>query len=42
MPQQKPSGKQMPEVLPILSLEDIVIYPGMIAPLVLNRLKVFS
>ncbi len=36
MPQQKPSAKQMPDVLPILSLEDVVIYPGMISPLVVE------
>ena len=36
IPQQRPSAKQMPEVLPILSLEDIVIFPGMIAPLIVE------
>ena len=36
MPQQRSSAKPMPEVLPILSLEDIVIYPGMIAPLIVE------
>jgi ATP-dependent Lon protease len=37
--QQKPPAKQIPEILPILGLEDIVIFPGMVAPLVVESLQ---
>lgn len=32
----KPGGKSLPEVLPILGLSDIVIFPGMVAPLLVE------
>src|SRR5438093_13663316 len=32
----RPSGKSLPEVLPILGLADIVIFPGMVAPLLVE------
>lgn len=37
--QQKPPAKQIPEILPILGLEDIVLFPGMVAPLVVESLQ---
>ncbi|MGC8990004.1 MAG: LON peptidase substrate-binding domain-containing protein, partial [Verrucomicrobiia bacterium] len=30
----KPSGTSLPELLPILGLSDIVVFPGMVVPLV--------
>ena len=35
-PQAKISSRSLPEVLPILGLSDIVIFPGMIAPLLVE------
>src|SRR3954452_15558996 len=32
----KPGGKSLPEVMPILGLSDIVIFPGMVAPLLVE------
>jgi len=32
----RPGGKVLPEVLPILGLSDIVIFPGMVAPLLVE------
>ncbi|MBN2506353.1 MAG: endopeptidase La [Verrucomicrobia bacterium] len=32
----RPPGKPLPEVLPILGLSDIVIFPGMVAPLLVD------
>jgi ATP-dependent Lon protease len=32
----KPGGKSLPEVLPVLGLSDIVIFPGMVAPLLVE------
>ncbi len=34
--QQQRSGKLLPEILPILGLEDIVIFPGQVAPLLIE------
>ncbi|MCX7872146.1 MAG: endopeptidase La [Verrucomicrobiae bacterium] len=34
--QQKTASKQIPKILPILGLEDIVIFPGMLAPLIVE------
>ena len=35
-PAPRPSSKAVPETLPILGLSDIVIFPGMIAPLLVD------
>jgi ATP-dependent Lon protease len=35
-PAQKAGGNKLPEVLPILGLADIVIFPGMVAPLMVD------
>src|SRR4051794_16739966 len=35
-PSPKPAAKSLPKVLPILGLSDIVIFPGMIAPLLVE------
>ena len=35
-PAQKPVPKALPEVLPVLGLSDIVIFPGMVAPLLVD------
>ena len=32
----KPGGKSLPEVMPILGLSDIVVFPGMVAPLLVE------
>ena len=32
----RPAPKSLPEVLPILGLSDIVIFPGMVAPLLVE------
>jgi ATP-dependent Lon protease len=32
----KPGGKSLPEVLPILGLSDIVVFPGMVSPLLVE------
>src|SRR2546423_9370150 len=32
----KPAGKSLPDVLPILGLSDLVMFPGMIAPLLVE------
>src|SRR5689334_19620056 len=32
----KPGGKSLPDVMPILGLSDIVIFPGMVAPLLVE------
>ena len=32
----RPSSKSLPEVLPILGLSDIVIFPGMVSPLLIE------
>lgn len=32
----KPSGKSLPEIMPILGLSDIVIFPGMVSPLLVE------
>jgi ATP-dependent Lon protease len=32
----KPGGKSLPDVLPVLGLSDIVIFPGMVAPLLVE------
>src|SRR5689334_19908301 len=32
----KPPAKSLPEILPILGLSDIVIFPGMVAPLLVE------
>ena len=35
----RPSSKALPEVLPILGLSDIVIFPGMVAPLLVESVQ---
>src|ERR1051326_4701943 len=35
----KPGGKSLPEVMPILGLSDIVIFPGMVAPLLVESVQ---
>src|SRR5438034_4268728 len=35
-PPVRVSSKSLPEVLPILGLSDIVVYPGMVAPLLVE------
>src|SRR5512137_3051552 len=35
-PPTRPMAKALPEVLPILGLADIVIFPGMVAPLLVD------
>src|SRR6476619_3748104 len=32
----KPGGKSLPEVLPVLGLSDIVVFPGMVTPLLVE------
>jgi hypothetical protein len=32
----RPAPKALPEVLPVLGLSDIVIFPGMVAPLLVE------
>src|SRR2546423_6213085 len=32
----KPAGKSLPDVLPILGLSDLVMFPGMVAPLLVE------
>src|ERR1043166_3271142 len=32
----KPSGKALPDLLPILGLSDLVMFPGMVAPLLVE------
>lgn len=32
----KPGGKSLPEVMPVLGLSDIVVFPGMVAPLLVE------
>src|SRR6187549_711760 len=34
--ESRPAGKSLPDILPILGLSDIVIFPGMIAPLLVE------
>ncbi len=38
-PAPRPSGKTLPEVLPILGLSDIVVFPGMIVPLLVSSAR---
>src|SRR3954467_5587530 len=35
-PSPRPAAKSLPKVLPILGLSDIVIFPGMVAPLLVE------
>src|ERR1051325_4600714 len=35
-PDARPSPKSLPDILPILGLSDIVIFPGMVAPLLVE------
>src|SRR5260221_10909758 len=32
----KPGGKSLPDIMPILGLSDIVVFPGMVAPLLVE------
>src|SRR6476661_989035 len=34
--ESRPAGKSLPDILPILGLSDIVIFPGMVAPLLVE------
>src|SRR5437016_4675869 len=35
-PSAKPPGKSLPDILPILGLSDLVMFPGMVAPLLVE------
>src|ERR1041385_2380007 len=35
-PSSKPPAKSLPDVLPILGLSDLVMFPGMVAPLLVE------
>src|SRR3954471_7999154 len=35
----RPAPKTLPEILPILGLSDIVMFPGMVAPLLVESLQ---
>ncbi len=35
-PSTKPGGKSLPEVMPVLGLSDIVVFPGMVSPLLVE------
>ena len=38
-PAKRPGEDSMPSILPLLPLADIVVFPGMIAPLVVNTTR---
>ncbi len=38
-PGKRPGEESMPEILPVLPLGDVVVFPGMIAPLVVNTAR---
>ena len=38
-PSRRPGDESMPAVLPVLPLADVVVFPGMIAPLVVNTAR---
>jgi ATP-dependent Lon protease len=39
LPAPKAGGKSLPDILPILGLSDIVIFPGMVAPLLVESVQ---